>query len=118
MRILLIFVLLSALVVVVPIAGTGESEILFQGSNNRGVNLQQDFNFTIVPEGFADDFVEMFMDLIWDVDGDSDFDGILMVFYDFIPGLGTQGDVFVQVLFYFSIAGGAIFLVKVVHGRT
>lgn len=94
----------------------GTSDSAFQNPTNKPPIIHQFDNITWFPENFTDDFAEMFMDLLWDVDGDSGFDGIFVVMYSYIPGLGENGDLFIQVIFLFSIAGGALFLAKRVRG--
>lgn len=111
-----IFFLLVGLVSVAPVT-SGNNDNSFQNPMKTSMIQQDEFDdIEWFPENFTDDFAEMFMDLLWDVDGDSGFDGIFVVIYSYIPGLGENGTVFIQVFFLFSIAGGALFLAKRVRG--
>ncbi len=82
--------------------------------NNNNLKLeisykpqQSDFdNVSFIPDGFLEDFVETFLDVIWDVDGDKDFDGLVIVLYNFIPGIGANGDELIQPIFYIILISG------------
>ena len=71
---------------------------------------QGDFPVIEIPDDFVDDFAEMFMDLLWDIDGDSGFEGVFPLAFSYIPFLGSKGDIFVEVIFLFSISFGVILL--------
>lgn len=81
------------------------------------LKTQQDFPTIEIPDDFVDDFAEMFMDLLWDIDGDSGFEGLFPLAFSYIPFLGTKGDIFVEVIFLFSISFGVILLAMRIRRR-
>ena len=92
--------------------GQAQSKITTSSIQNNKPQ-QSDFdNVSFVPEGFIEEFAENILDIIWDVDGDKDFDGLLIVLYNFIPGIGVNGDQMVQPIFYAILVSGMYLFAK------
>ena len=64
-----------------------------------------------LPENFSTDFVETLTDLAWDYDNDSGGGGILVIFWSYVPGFGSNGSVTTNVLFLLGFAGGTLYAV-------
>jgi len=78
--------------------------------NDKQFRIQQDTSF--LPDNFSTDFVEIFTDLFWDFDGSSGFPGLIPLALSYIPYFGSNGSVFIDVIFYFSIFGGIVVVIK------
>ena len=79
-------------------------------------SIDQDFpqlNFTDV----TNTIIEVILDIFWDVDGDSSFEGIFPLIFSYIPFLGDNGTVFTDSLFILSVSFGVIMLAKKIKNR-
>ena len=49
------------------------------------------------------------MDVLWDVDGDSGGGGLFIILYNFVPILGSNGDVTIEIIFFLSVVIGIVY---------
>lgn len=101
------------LVLLMPVIPIPITNIQIMYTSNFQI-IEQDFpqlNFTDI----MNVIVETILDLVWDFDGDSNFDGFLPLAFSYIPFLGSNGDEFTEIIFIFSVVAGVMVLAKVIH---